>query len=303
MIDFQRVPLEGKERIQNCLLQTHRGCAYSFVNLFLWGKQRVAFVKDRLVIFSRYGGRSSYHYPIGTSPLAPVLEAMLEDARQRGIPFCLTAISPQDCRELEALYPGKFRFIPDRNSADYIYEIDHLAELKGKKFQQKRNHINRFLEENPQWSTAPISCQTLPQCQTLLDKWYAQRPEEDFSVEQIALSRVMDHWEQLPMEGLILYTQEEPIAFTMGSRLNYDTFDVHFEKAFAEIQGAYPMINRQFARHLRDAYPEIRYLDREEDMGLPGLRKAKSSYHPDILLELYRAEIAQEENSPPFAAE
>ena len=94
----------------------------------------------------------------------------------------------------------------------------------------------------------------------------------------------MDDFEALGLEGLLLKAEGRVVAFTMGNQIQRDTFDVNFEKAFAEIQGAYPVINREFARHIRARYPEIVYLNREDDMGLPGLRRAKESYHPDILL-------------------
>ena len=81
----------------------------------------------------------------------------------------------------------------------------------------------------------------------------------------------------------------EVVAFTMGDRLNSDTYDVHFEKAYGELQGAYAMINREFARWVRAKHPNVRYLNREDDMGVEGLRKAKESYYPDRMVEKYAA--------------
>ena len=114
--------------------------------------------------------------------------------------------------------------------------------------------------------------------------------------EEMGVSRtpVREAFRQLELEGMILYVGGEPVAVTMGSRLAEDTFDVHFEKAREDIQGAYGAINRAFARHLREKYPDLLYLNREDDLGLPGLRKAKLSYNPAFLVEKCWAYLAEE---------
>ena len=93
----------------------------------------------------------------------------------------------------------------------------------------------------------------------------------------------------LGLEGGLIRVYGEVVAFTIGDRLSADTYDVHFEKAYGELQGAYAMINREFARWVREHHPEVKYLNREDDMGVPGLRKAKESYYPDLLVEKHTA--------------
>ena len=105
----------------------------------------------------------------------------------------------------------------------------------------------------------------------------------------------MAHYEQMGLDGLLLRAGGKVVAFTMGEQMGAeDTYDVHFEKAFAEVPGAYPMINREFARWVQEHYPEVRYLNREDDMGVEGLRQAKKSYYPDLLLEKYSAVLKKE---------
>ena len=146
MIPFKRLELARRQEVFDWFHQAGRlGCEYSFVNLYLWGRQHAAFVEGYLVVFSHFYGHSMYLFPSGHGPLKPVLEALREDAREREIPFRLTSMSVADCRAVEELYPGQFKFYPDRDGFDYLYEIDHLADLKGKKYQQKRNHINLSL--------------------------------------------------------------------------------------------------------------------------------------------------------------
>ena len=158
MISFKRLDLSRRQEVFDWFNQAGRlGCEYSFVNLFLWGRQHAAFVEGYLVVFSHFFGHSMYLFPSGHGPMKPVLEALQADAREREIPFRMTSMSLADCRAVEELYPGQFQFCPDRDGFDYLYEIDHLADLKGKKYQQKRNHINRFLDACPDWHTEPIS--------------------------------------------------------------------------------------------------------------------------------------------------
>lgn len=296
MIPFERFRPEKKAEY-DCFLQRceMRGCEYSFANLCLWGRQYGAVLENHLLLFSHFGGKSVYPYPVGSGSVRPVLEALMEDAKERGIPFRLTCLTKADCEELETLYPGRFYFFSDRDSADYIYDIHRLASLTGKKLQAKRNHINRFLEANPQWRTEVITQQLLPYCNQLLQRWYAaHKNEAELSMEKYALYTGLANLNELELEGLLLFAGDTPVALSLGSRLNETVFDVHFEKADADIPGAYPLINREFARYIQKKYPEIRYFNREDDMGLPGLRRAKESYTPDLLLEQYWAVWVEE---------
>ena len=245
-----------------------------------------------MVVFSHFMGKSVYLFPAGKGDMEAAIRAMEQDAAHRGIPFRMTALSKEDCELTERVFPGKFHFVPDRDGWDYIYDIEDLAELKGKRYQSKRNHINRFLESAPQWHLEEIRPGNLELCRELLIQWYERHlelnPEMDYHLEQYAAQKAVGHYGALGLEGLVLYNGEEPIGLTMGSRLSETVFDVHFEKALGTVQGDYTILNRSFARHIREKYPEVRWLNREDDMGLPGLRKAKESYHPHHMVEQYR---------------
>ena len=218
--------------------------------------------------------------------MRPVLDALWEDSRREGHSFVVRSLTKETMARLQALYPDQFTYQADRDAFDYLYEIDTLAELTGKKYQAKRNHINRFVENWPQWYTQAVTPDNLDVCRALTDAWCQAH---DAAGDRRALEKAFEHFEALGFEGIILYAEpDRPVAFSLGNRISRDTFDVNFEKAFADVQGAYPMINREFARHVRAAHPEIRYLNREDDMGVEGLRKAKESYHP-IFLEKFTA--------------
>jgi hypothetical protein len=124
------------------------------------------------------------------------------------------------------------------------------------------------------------------------------RADEDsnahFLMERAAIDRALQHYRELELEALLLRAEGRVLAFTAGTRLSRDTFDVHFEKAFTDVQGVYAAINREFAQYIRAKYPDVRYLDREEDMGIEGLRRAKQSYHPIRLIRKYWAQDAED---------
>ena len=297
MIPFERLTLDQKPEIDRILRHaSHRGCAFSFANLYIWGRQCAAKVGDDLLLFSHFGGKTMYPFPVCPGDPRPALDALMADARERGIPFRLTGLNRQDVEHLQDWYPDQFVFHCGRDGHDYVYSIDDLAELKGKRFQPKRNHINRFLSDHPDVTVLPLSDETLPDARALADRWHQRRTEEeDAGMELVALNRAFANWTELGMEGLVLYAGKQVVAMTMGSRLSGDTVDVHFEKADRDYPGAYAVINRAFARHIRDKYPEVKFLNREEDMGIEGLRKAKLSYHPHHMVEKCWAHLMTEE--------
>lgn len=299
MIDFHRAAIADKARYNTYLFNSReRGCEYSFSNMFLWGKQEIAFSHDCVAFFSHFYGRTLYPYPIGSGDKKALIEHILADARGRGIPCRLTGLTHRDKEELEGWFPGKFQMILMRNSFDYVYAIDALADLRGRKLQKKRNHFNRFQAAHPDYRTEPLDCHNLPRVQHMVNDWYVSRrqsdPTGDYFLESVAMAKAFRHYDGLGMEGLVLLDGDQVLAVTMGSRLSEDTFDIHFEKAREDVDGAYTAINCEFARFLRLKYPEVKYLNREDDLGLEGLRKAKLSYHPDHMVEKYWAIIAED---------
>lgn len=292
MIQFKKLDPAHKADYDRYLLHCgQRGCEYNFANLYLWGRQKAAFLEDSLVFFSQFNQRSVYLFPVSRGDMKKTLDAIIHDAHTRGIPCRLTSLTHEDCDLVEKLYPGQFRFHHDRNSFDYIYNIEDLATLKGKKFQKKRNHLNKFKQLHPQYRLEPITRENIPQVQALLDRWYASRleadPSADFYMEQIAISKALRDLDSLDMEGLVLLDGEQLLAMTLGSHLAANTFDVQFEKAIDDT--AYVAMCSSFAGWLMDKYPELLYLNREDDLGIEGLRKSKLAYNPVMLIEKHWA--------------
>lgn len=299
MMDYSHITLEDKTRYaQARACGGERGCEYGFANLFLWGRQRMAFDHGNVTAFSQFDRRSVYLFPIGCGNRKDTVDKIIHDAGMRDIPCRITGLTEEDCKFLEENYPGRFRIHTDRNGFDYVYSIYDLADLPGRKYQRKRNHLNRFKQQYPDHYLEELSKENAKQVCQMVDAWYGQReqqdPTGDFHMEKAALHKALYYFQELDMDGLVLYVQGQPVAVTLGSFLTEQTYDVQFEKALDGFDGAYTMINCAFARFLREKYPDLLWLNREEDMGIEGLRKAKLSYYPTRLQEKFWACLLEE---------
>ena len=200
-------------------------------------------------------------------------------------------MTEQHCQELEDAFPGHFTFELEENLADYIYSAEKLATYSGKALHGKKNHCNRFEAEHD-WDFLPLSRELIPGCLDMLDVWTeenSERLESSISYEHDAIIRAFAAYEKLGLEGGVLRSGGKIIGFSLGEMTSPDTFDVHFEKAEININGAYPMVCRELTRSMLRAHPDLRYINREDDMGLEPLRKSKLSYKPEFLLQKYLA--------------
>lgn len=299
MIDFKPIKIEQKELYQRYLLDdVERGCEYTFSNLYLWGRQNATILHDHMVLFSQFDRKSVYPYPVGSGDKKPVLDAIIADAKERGITCRITSLNAETRQTLETLYPGMFRFHCARDSFDYVYDINDLADLPGKKYQKKRNHCNRFRTDYPNYKVQPLSDDNREQVLEMITAWYVAKeqsnPESDFLLERTAITKALKHYRELEMDGLVLLDDNKILGITMGSRLSRNTYDIQFEKAWGDVNGAYAIINYEFARYLRNKYPDILFLDREEDLGIEGLRIAKERYFPHHMIEKCWAHLMED---------
>lgn len=292
MLNFKAIELEDKPWVDELNARSdYRGCEYAFGTIFIWQfvyGTKIARFEDFVLCRSGKDGEYSYLYPAGSGDVARAIEAIEADAAENGCPFRMHSVNSQAREELERLFPGKYSFTEVRDGFDYIYTSESLATLKGKKLHSKRNHINRFRDNyEGRWAYEDISPANLAECMTMNKRWCSQNDcmlDDDKLGEQCAVAQSFRHFEALGFKGGLLRVDGEVVAFSMGEPLSSDTFVVHIEKAFADIQGAYPMINQQFV--LANCM-EYTYVNREEDTGAEGLRKAKLSYHPAILETKY----------------
>ena len=293
MIAFRDITIQDKDTITAYTMNScRRNCDLSFSNLCSWRflyHTKFAIINNFLVFKFWAGDELAYMMPVGEGNLEEVLNELIEDARQEGEPFCMLGVCSCMREDLEAIMPGQFGFTVDRDYADYIYLRSDLATLKGKKFQSKRNHINKFRNTYPDYKYSPITKDRIQECLELEAKWCKANDcdqQEGTGNERRALIYALNHFEELGLTGGILHVNGQIVAFTFGMPINKETFGVHVEKADTSIDGAYAMINYEFANHIPEQYI---YINREEDLGIEGLRKAKLSYHPETILEKYMA--------------
>lgn len=293
MINFKEITVQDKEIITSFTMNSERrNCDLSFSNLCSWRflyKTQFAVVDNYLAFKFYVAGELAYMMPVGQGNSCGVLTALMEDAAKENQPFRMLGVCNCMKDKIESAMPGRFEFTSDRNSADYIYLRTDLAELKGKKFQSKRNHVNRFYKTYENYEYLPITPEHIDECLKLEEEWCrANNCEEENGLgnERKSLTFALNNFEKIGLTGGILRVDGKIAAFTFGMPINKTTFGVHVEKADTQFEGAYTVINQEFARHIPEQYI---YLNREEDLGIEGLRKAKLSYQPTIILEKFVA--------------
>lgn len=264
-----------------------RSCEHSFANNLLWAPfyGTKYCVIDGSLVFKSGGKKFTVSFPIGKTNTGRVVEKLLAYFEKEGQPFCMHMVTPEQFERLEQMFPGKFQIAYERDAADYIYESEKLISLAGKKLHGKRNHINNFLKTYPDYRYERITEENKEECIVMAQEWRKQNgcdEDPEKSAEFCVTLRALRELEQLRLTGGLIRAEGKVVAFSIGEKLCDDTFVVHIEKAYADIQGAYPMINREFVLHEASEY---RYINREEDTGAEGLRKAKLSYYPAFLQE------------------
>lgn len=296
-IIFHKIKIDDKdwiiEKQKEDYLET---CDLPFASNFIWAKAydvEVADVEGCVII--RYAGDDQKWctFPMGNGDRRKAVERLLETCHKNKTKAGFYPISEKQRILLNKWFPSQFEIEAHRDDFDYVYLTENLVSLKGRKYQGKRNHIHRFMDNN-KWSYEKISADNIEECMEVEQGWMRfkqDKTDADVDVaainnEEEALKRAFINYEKLGLVGGLLRQEDKIVAFAIGEELNRDTFVVHFEKAYAWVNGAYPMINREFAAHECGNY---KYVNREEDTGDAGLRKAKMSYHPDMLIKKYSA--------------
>ena len=280
-LSFHLLTLSDREAMQAVTLNSgRRNCNYTFSNLIgwqFWFNTEVCVLPDAVILRFSYEGERAYMVCTAYDTLPPELvRALLSDSGGK-----LTVYGLEDS-QLSALSPFKIDVEPMREQYDYIYRRLDLVLLQGGHLQAKRNHVNRFRADNPGFEYRPLTPRLFDQCRRLTGVWQGEKDASDtIDAERQVMETVFSNWESLGMAGGSIFLDGCMVAFCYGAAVTNDTFDICVEKADRNIEGAFAIINQQFAAHLPEQYI---YVNREEDMGIPGLRKAKLSYHPEILL-------------------
>jgi len=296
--DFRPLGLEDRALIQGHLWEYQADTSeLTFTNLFIWKslyRWRWSKAGDWLLLLQEKEGQEpSLLPPVGPSPRLEATRMALGFLRkERGV--LRPRIERADARFVsEVSAAPELKVIPEREHFDYVYQTSDLMSLKGSKYHAKRNHISRFLQDQGAgFKFVPIGPENLGLCAEFQERWCEwRRCDEDMNLrdEWTAIRQGLADYQALNVQGAAILIGEKVEAFTFGELLNVQTAVVHIEKANPEIPGLYAMINQQFCQKYWIGVP---FINREQDLGEEGLRKAKLSYHPVRLVEKYRVELA-----------
>ena len=289
-LDFKPVTLEDKEKIESYLsLKTWQICDYTFANLFLWSavyKTEWCEFQNFLILKIHAFGKEKLAFlePLGNGDSEVLLRALEIYVKEKNDILRMQFLSEDFIQRNKNLLE-KYSVYEDRNYANYIYGKEKLQTLAGKKLQAKRNHFYHFIAEYPEYHIENLNRETFSFALEIAKKWKALHPENFWTEQEfLVIQKAFENFESLKLRGIVLFVQNTPVAFTFGSFLNAETFCVHIEKALLDYNAAFTAINKLFAETLPKS---VHYLNREEDLGDSGLRKSKSSYHPDFLAKAY----------------
>ncbi|MBB6275324.1 DUF2156 domain-containing protein [Porphyromonas circumdentaria] len=285
---FKQIELGDRAKIYPDLYKAEKAiCDLSFTNLYGWATHYSTSwaVTEEGVLVIRFQS-PLYSHPVFLLPYCPDMHVwettilqIKETTTKSATPLVFMGVTPLCAENLEALFPNSFSFSWNENLADYVYLRERMVTLSGKKLQSKRNHINRFKKLYPDYSFRQLTSSDIPLYKDFADKWLQKEQSRDgVEAENKMIHRILDAHEELELSGGALLVGEQLVAITLGSPINYDTFDVHVEKADTDFEGAYTVINNEFAKVIPENYL---YINREEDLGIPGLRFAKESYQPE----------------------
>ena len=274
----------------------YEACEYCFTTLYMWQhvyKTGYFIGDDFAVIMAEYEGNSFSILPLAKKDKLPqVIDYIIKHFEDNNRKICYRGITKDVVETLKNLYPEKFEYIEERDLFDYIYDGESLRTLAGRKNQKKRNHINAFLKDyEGRYSYKLLNEEDFDDCLKLLKDWASNKEEnnefdEGIDDESIGIRKIFNNYkylrENLKIAGI--YVDGKLEAFTMGELINPNMALIHIEKANPNIRGLYPYINQQF---ILNEFEDVEFVNREEDLGIPGLRKAKLSYHPVKFVEKY----------------
>ncbi|MBQ4119983.1 MAG: GNAT family N-acetyltransferase [Clostridia bacterium] len=286
MLEFKPITLEDAQVLRPFVTSPARfSCESSTANLVVWAKMydnKYAIKDGMLFIKSAGAEKETYRLPFGGNLQKGI--QILKDYTKTEYPP-LWVQQGERFLDFKVNFGEFYEFIPQRDAFDYVYLQEDLANLSGKKYHSKRNHISAFSKKY-NWEYRKITRDNLPDIFECMKKWYSEKTDrfdDTMSTEKQGIELILNNMESLNIKGGAIYIDGKVVAFTLGSPINKDVFDVHIEKALAEYATAYTVINNEFAKTLSD----YKYINREDDLGLEGLRKAKLSYKPHLLLKKY----------------
>lgn len=289
MLTFRTISISDQPWITKALRQSNfQGCEYCFSNNLAWyraSNSKIAPFQDFYLIaaFDTEDGIPDVTVPSGSGDWAALFRELRDTLCPNGEPLRFTGVTRETAAWLQKWFPSAV-WEPDAAAFDYIYRTEDLITLKGKRYHKKRNHLNQF-RSRYNWTFSPLTAADMEECIAFSASLYNEKAGYDDRssvVEQFAIHTFFTHFETLGLCGGVLRVDGKLVGFSIGEPLNQDTFVTHIEKADISYAGAYTALTQAFTERFASGYS---YINREEDLGIAGLRQAKASYYPVYLLE------------------
>lgn len=287
--EYRIIDISDKDWITELLQKSDfMACEYSFANNFAWRRladSNICRYKDFYFLRSIIDDEVYFTYPAGDGDVKEFFDLLLSECKAEGRELKLVSVLESCVNNLVGIYGDKVNAQEDRSNFDYIYNTNELIELRGKKFHGKRNHISNFKKSD--WEYKELTKELIDDC--IEFSAVAFNDKESYTshsavAEQFAINTFFSFYDELDLKGGVLYQNGKMVGFTFGEALNSDTFVIHVEKALGNVQGAYPTLFNEF---IKANATQFKYINREDDVGVEGLRKSKLSYRPEFLLKKY----------------
>lgn len=304
MLGFKQLELSDRDILNKFFeFNQNQNSECTFTNLFMWRRcyaVRWAVSDNHLIIEPNAFESSWILPPYGLENNDILFKSAVEhaasDYKSRGKQLMIRAITEDEKTRLERLFPGQFEFEEELDIEDYIYDAEKMRTLSGRKLSKKRNHINAFKAEYPDYEIVELTDENVDEAWDFIEHWCGQRNCTDYVddsllCEREAICDALYNKDVLGYKGIMVRVDGRIVALTFGEMVNHDTVVIHVEKAFPEFRGLYPVVNQD---NLNYFWQEAKFVNREEDMGIEGLRHAKKSYYPEYLLKKYKGVLKGE---------
>ena len=292
MLTFEKINEDNIQQVAEFFrYKTSRTCDYTIGAMYMWRDfyhTHFAIYEGMLLYRVNFLNRTSFTIPIGNGSLDKAMEALKAYCKENGVPLWFCTVPKVALPILLDNYQGTIPGAPSRDWADYLYNAEDLAYMAGRRYSGQRNHINKFKKLYPDYSFHRITDENLDRVIEFLRDFQQYHGKEE-SLAQEELKRTLELMpliNKFKLPGAFIEVDGDIVAMSVGEVVN-DTLYCHIEKANRDYHGAYQMIVREFASHILEKYPDVKYINREEDVGDEGLRKSKLSYHPIDLLDKY----------------
>lgn len=302
MDDFKPLTLEERDLFTSIFKKTQPVASeLSFSYLYMWRRDynlKWNIIAEHLCLVSK----SDYYTHFAFCPIPldgqrndenfkKAVDALEEFFTKDNTPLIFGRVEEKRISQLKDIYGDRLEIEYLDWASDYVYELPKMITLPGKKFRKKRNHISKFLREYGSYEYVPIDETNKDECRRIFEEWCVKNNncmERQVSCERMACYDILDNWSLLPLKGALIKVNGRFEAFTIGEKLNDYTAVVHIEKGNSDIHGIYPLLFRDFCIN---EWKDLKYINREEDMGIEGLRKSKLSYNPDFMVEKFLVKV------------